>query len=156
MSDKRTTREEQRTTDQVADAIRDNTMRIFDETAKVQPLFAQSISNLQLDYFQTLKNTISTYYAYKKQMAQAFNLPQFPEASEQISKQSTEMTNNTIRSIGIYQQLATNSMDAGRENLKIYNRTIDAVTDFNTNIVRAWNAWATQQQQQVQQMLRPQ
>jgi hypothetical protein len=103
-----------------------------------------------------MKNTISTYYAYKKQMAQALNLPQFPEANEQVSKQSTEMTNNAIRSIGIYQQLTVNAMDAGRENLKIYNRTVDAVTDFNTNILRAWNAWATQQQQQAQQMLRPQ
>lgn len=131
-------------------------MRVFDETAKVQPLLAQSVSNLQLDYFQTMKNTISTYYAYKKQMAQALNLPQFPEANEQVSKQSTEMTNNAIRSIGIYQQLTVNAMDAGRENLKIYNRTVDAVTDFNTNILRAWNAWATQQQQQAQQMLRPQ
>ncbi|MEO9320657.1 MAG: hypothetical protein ABI361_08300 [Nitrososphaera sp.] len=156
MSDKRNPREEQRTTDQIADTLRDNTMRVFDETAKVQPLLAQSVSNLQLDYFQTMKNTISTYYAYKKQMAQALNLPQFPEANEQVSKQSTEMTNNAIRSIGIYQQLTVNAMDAGRENLKIYNRTVDAVTDFNTNILRAWNAWATQQQQQAQQMLRPQ
>ena len=155
MSDKKATREE-RNVDYVADAIRDNAMRMFDETAKAQPLFAQSMSNLQLDYFQTLKNTISTYYANKKQLAQAMNLPQFPEVSEQISRQSTEMTNNTVRSIGIYQQLANNAMDAARENLKIYNRTVDAMTDFNTNVVRAWGVWSQQQQQQAQQMFRPQ
>lgn len=153
MSDKRTTKDESRGTE-YTDAIRENSMRIFDETAKVQPLFAQSISNLQLDYFQTVKNTISTYYATKKQLAAAWNIQLPQEASEQISKQSTEMTNNAIRSIGIYQQLATNAVEAARENLKIYNRTVDAVTDFGTNVAKAWNDWTVQQQQQAQQMFR--
>src|ERR1041385_7236327 len=114
MSDKR--KDEPRNNEYTVDAIRDNTMRVFDEAAKVQPLFAQSVSNLQLDYFQTIRNTINSYYAPKKQLAAALNIPQQPEVSEQISRRSTELTNNTIRSIGIYQQLGSNALDAAREN----------------------------------------
>jgi hypothetical protein len=142
MSDKR--KDDPRNSEYMVDAIRDNTMRVFDEAAKVQPLFAQSVSNLQLDYFQTIRNTINSYYATKKQLAAAFNIPQQPEASEQISRRSTELTNNTIRSIGIYQQLGSNALDAARENLKIYNKTMDAVTDFGSNVMRAWTNWSQQ------------
>jgi hypothetical protein len=58
------------------------------------------------------------------------------------------MTNNAIRSVGINNQLTINALDAARENLKIYNRTVDTLTDFNTNIARAWTTFFAQQQQQ--------
>ncbi|MGC2668225.1 MAG: hypothetical protein WA220_03465, partial [Candidatus Nitrosopolaris sp.] len=60
-----------------------------------------------------------------------------------------ELTNNTIRAVGINNQLTINALDATRENLKIYNRTIDAVTEFNTNAAKAWNSFFTTQQQQM-------
>jgi hypothetical protein len=41
-----------------------------------------------------------------------------------------------------------NALDAARENVKIYNRTVDAVTDFNNNILKTWTSyWSAQQQQ---------
>ncbi|MGC2683615.1 MAG: hypothetical protein WA323_17295, partial [Candidatus Nitrosopolaris sp.] len=68
--------------------------------------------------------------------------------TEQFTKQSNEITNNTIRAVGINNQLTINALDAARENLKIYNKTIDAVTEFNTNAAKAWNSFFTTQQQQ--------
>jgi hypothetical protein len=32
--------------------------------------------------------------------------------------------------------------------LKIYNRTVDAVTDFSTNVAKAWTTFFAQQQAQ--------
>ena len=68
--------------------------------------------------------------------------------TEQFTKQSNEITNNTIRAVGINNQLTINALDAARENLKIYNRTVDAVTEFSTNVFRAWNSFFSVQQQQ--------
>jgi hypothetical protein len=68
--------------------------------------------------------------------------------SEQFAKQSGEITNNAIRAIGINNQLAINVLDAVRENLKIYNRTIDTVTDFNSNIAKVWTSFFSAQQNQ--------
>jgi len=48
--------------------------------------------------------------------------------------------------VGINNQLAINALDAARENLKIYNRTIDAVTDFNSNIAKDWESFFSIQQ----------
>jgi hypothetical protein len=156
MSEKRTTTRDEGTTtttrtNEVIDLVRDNTLRIVDEVAKVQPQFAQSISNLQLDNIQTVRSMIQTAFANQKEVGFALNTPQAPHLAEQIAKQSTEVTNNIIRSVGIFNQLSINALDSARENVKIYNRTVDSVADFNSNVLKTWASyWYSQQQQQQQ------
>lgn len=131
----------------VYDTMRDNFIRTVDEFAKVQPQYSQSISNLQLDYIQTTKNMIQTAFAAQKQFASTLNVPALPYG-DLFTRQSNEMTNNAIRSVGINNQLTINTLDAARENLKIYNRTVDAMTDFSTNVAKAWTTFFAQQSQQ--------
>jgi hypothetical protein len=57
-----------------------------------------------------------------------------PSYSEQFAKQTKEITNNTMRTVRIDNQLTINAVDDAREK---YNRTIDAVTDFNSNVAKA-------------------
>jgi hypothetical protein len=162
MSDKRTTSRDNEETkitttatraNEVNDIVRDNTLRIVDEVAKVQPQFAQSISNLQLDNLQTVRSMIQTAFANQKQVvAHALNTPQALQVSEEIAKQSTEVTNSIIRSVGIFNHLGVTALDSARENVKIYGRTVDALTDFNNNILKTWASyWSSPQQQQLQQ-----
>ena len=148
MSEKKPSRDEGTTsTNEIIDTVRDNAVRIFDELAKVQPQLAHSISNLQLDYIQTLRSVIQTAFANQKQVLSGLNIPQNPQISEQVAKQFTEITSNVIRSVGIFNQLGVNALDAARENLKIYNRTVDAFTEYNDNVLKAWTSyWSAQQQ----------
>ena len=158
MSDKKTSRDEGTTitttskANDVSDTVRDNTLRIVDEVAKVQPQFAQSVSNLQLDNIQTVRSMIQTAFANQKQfIVHTPNIPQALQVSEAVSNQSTEMTNSIIRSVGIFNQLGITALDSAREHVNIYKRTVDAVTDFNNNILKAWTSyWNLQQQQQFQ------
>jgi hypothetical protein len=133
------------------DTLKENYMRAVDEISKVQPQFSQSISNLQLDYIQTTKNVIENAISAQKQFAASLNIPSAvslpPSYVEQFAKQTNEITNNTLRTVGINNQLLINSLDAARENLKIYNRTVDAVTEFNSNVVKAWTSFFSTQQQ---------
>jgi BMFP domain-containing protein YqiC len=149
MSEKKQSRDEgtDRTIESI-DTIRENILRIADEVAKVQPQFAQSISNLQLDYIQAVKSMIQTGFANQKQVLSALNIQQIPQVSEQIAKQFTELTTNVSRSVGVFNQLSLNALDAARENVKIYNRTVDAVTDFNDNLLKTWTSYRSAQQQQ--------
>lgn len=161
MSDKRTTSRDNEETkitttatraNEVNDIVRDNTLRIVDEVAKVQPQFAQSISNLQLDNIQTVRSMIQTAFANQKQVvAHTLNTPQALQVSEEFAKQSTEVTNSIIRSVGIFNQLGVTALDSARENVKIYGRTADALTDFNNNISKAWASYWSSPQQQLQQ-----
>jgi hypothetical protein len=141
---------DERTVVDVYDTLRDNLIRTVDEFAKAQPQYSQSISNLQLDYIQTIKNMIQTTFSAQRQLANTLNVPSVPYG-EVFTRQSNEVTNNAIRSVGINNQLTINALDAARENLKIYNRTVDTMTDFYTNIARAWATFYTQQQQQFAQ-----
>jgi hypothetical protein len=134
---------DERTVVDVSDTLRDNLIRTVDEFAKAQPQYSQSISNLQLDYIQTI-------FTAQRQFANTLNVPSVPYG-EVFTRQSNEVTNNTIRSVGINNQLTINALDAARENLKIYNRTVDTLTDFYTNIARAWATFYNQQQQQFAQ-----
>ncbi len=153
MSDKRTTRDERTTitttpkANDVSDIVRDNTLRIVDEVAKVQPQFAQSISNLHLDNIQTVRSMIQTAFANQKQfIVHAPNIPQASQVSEVVANQSAEITNSIIRSVGIFNQLGVTALDSAREHVNIYKRTVDAVTDFNNNILNAWTSyWSSQQ-----------
>lgn len=56
-----------------------------------------------------------------------------------------------MRTARINNQLVINAIDAARENLRIYNRTVDALTDFSSNAAKAWiSLFSTQQPQQQQ------
>lgn len=149
MSENKRSNESPRTaTTSVIDTHRDNTLRIIDEVAKAQPQYAQAISNLQTDFIQTTRKFVETAFESEKQLAQHLNLPQNPQISELVARQSNEFASNVIRVIGTYNQLAINALNAARENSKIFNNTVDTVTEFNTNIAKAWTSYWTSQQQQ--------
>ena len=134
----------------VYDTLKENLVRAVDEMAKAQPQFSQSLSNLQIDYIQTTKNVIQNSVSAQKQVAANMNIPTLTVPySEQFAKQTNEITKNTMRIAGINDQLVINAIDAARENLRIYNRTVDAITDFSSNAAKAWvSFFSTQQQQQ--------
>jgi hypothetical protein len=48
----------------------------------------------------------------------------------------------------INNQLTVNAINAAAENFRTFNRTIDSVTEFNSNAAKAWNSFLTAQQQQ--------
>lgn len=134
-------------TSEIYDTVRENVIRVIDEMVKVQPQYTQSISNLQLDCIQTVKNTIQTVSSVPKQFAGNWNITVPSTFTDQFAKQANEFTGNLIRAVGTNNQLTINALDAARENVKIYSRTVDAMTEFNTNVVKAWTSLYSAQQQ---------
>ena len=134
-------------TDAIYDNVKANVIRIFDETVKVQPAYSQSISNLQLDYIHTAKNAIQATFSAQKQIAGNLNITLPESYAEQLTRQANEFTDHFTRVVGINNQLTISAVDAARENIKNYSRTVDAITEFNTNAVRAWTTWYSAQQQ---------
>jgi hypothetical protein len=133
---------------EVYDIVKENVIRVIDEMAKVQPQYAQSISNLQLDCIQTAKNTLQTVFSVQKQIAGNLNIAVPGTYTDQFAKQTNDFTSNLIRTVGTNNQLTINALDAARENVKIYSKTVDAITEFNTNVVKAWTSLYSAQHQQ--------
>ncbi len=136
----------------IYNTLNENFIRALNEIAKFQPQYLQSISNLQLDFIQTTKNTIQNIISTQKQMASnnnsssnrfwnisALSLP-IPYL-EQFARQLNEFTSNTIRVSNLNNQFTITILDAIRENLNIYNRATDELSKYNTNMVKAWNSF---------------
>jgi galactokinase/mevalonate kinase-like predicted kinase len=133
----------------IFDTARENFVRAADHIASVQPQYAQAFSNLQLDYIQTAKNVIENTISAQKQLIENFNIISVSTPyTEQFTRQSNEITNNTLRAVDINNKLATNTVDAARENLKVCSRAADAVTEFSNNIAKACTVFSVPEQQQ--------
>lgn len=70
----------------------------------------------------------------------SLNIPTSNPFLDQVAKQSTAITDNTLRSATIFNQLLINTVDAAKENAKIYNKTVDAATDAGINMAKAWTS----------------
>ena len=126
-----------------------NCIRILDELAKAQPQHTQSISNLQHDYVLAAKNTIQNMVSVQKMLASNMNFPIVtPQYADEFVKRSNEITENMVNAIRINNQLTVNAINAAAENFRTLNRTIESVTEFNTNAGKAWSSFLTVQQQQ--------
>jgi hypothetical protein len=132
----------------VLDTVKENFVRAVDQMARVQPQYSQALSNLQLDSIQAAKNLIQNTISAQKQFVGSWNVPVSTSYTEQFTRQSNEITSNTLRAVDINNQLAINALDLARENLKIYSRTADAVTEFSNNIAKACTVFSVNQQQQ--------
>ena len=133
----------------LCDTATQNCIRILDESTKAQPQYAQSLSNIQLDYVAAAKNTIQNIVSVQRMFASNVNFPIVtPQYTDEFVKRSNEITDNIVRAFRINNQLTVNAINGAAENFRTVNRTIDSVTEFNTNAAKAWNSFVTSQQQQ--------
>ena len=131
--------------------------KIVNEAGKVQPQYAQAISNLQQEYIEAVRNAIQTMTSVGKQFANSSNSGNFNNVVvsdtaapfvQGFVKQSNDFTNNIIRIADINNQLTINALNALRENVKNASRTVEATSEFNSNIARAWATSYSAVQQQ--------
>ena len=134
----------------IYDTINENFNRALNEIAAFQPQYLQSISNLQLDCIQTIKNMVQNMISAQKQMVDTGNNScrwtfAHPSISmqyiEQFTRRLNEFTNNTIRVSNLNSQFTITILDTIRENMNIYNRAIDEVSKYNTNMAKALNSF---------------
>lgn len=102
--------------------------------------------SLQQDAANMAKNIIHNATSSQKQFASGWSIP--ISYTEEFVKQSKEITKNLINAIGICNQLTIKSLDAVTENSRIFNQTIDSVTEFSSSAAKMWNSFYNAQQQQ--------
>lgn len=137
---------------EILDTYKQNMLRTIDEISKYQPQYAQSISNLQQDYFQVTKELINRSFAIQKSWygntARNTLTPTAAPYAEQYRKQSNEITSQAFHAFDTANQLAIDILNSARENIKLYGKTSDTVTDFNANLANTWSNFFTSAQKQ--------
>jgi len=141
---------------EIFDTYKQGVLKVTEEVSKFQPQYAQSISNLQQEYIQLTKEFVNKVFAAQRNWASSNNVTStasttFPTSTyapyaEQFRRQSDEITSQALSVFDTSNQLAINAINAARENLKLYGKAIDAVTEFNNNVANAWSSFFTSAQ----------
>lgn len=74
---------------QIVDAPNENVTKLVNESSKVQPQYAQAISNLQQEYIDALRNAIQRTFSVQRQLLASnsnFNNFIVPEAAHPMFK----------------------------------------------------------------------
>ena len=142
---------------EIFDTYKQGVLKVTEEVSKFQPQYAQSISNLQQEYIQLTKEFVNKVFAAQRNWAGSSNVTStsttFPTSTyapyaEQFRRQSNEITAQALSVFDTSNQLAINAINAARENVKLYGKAIDAVTEFNNNVANAWSSFFTSAQRQ--------
>ena len=141
---------------EIFDTYKQGVLKVTEEVSKFQPQYAQSISNLQQEYIQMTKEFVNKVFAAQRNWAGSnvtststtFPTSTYAPYAEQFRRQSNEITAQALSVFDTSNQLAINAINAARENVKLYGKAIDAVTEFNNNVANAWSSYFTSAQRQ--------
>ena len=134
----------EQSTEKTLDTMKDNMIKSFDEYVKIQPRFLQSVSDFQLEVIQTSKDVITKTVAHQKGLIREFvNVSQAQpnETYQQLFKKTNENVDNFVKAITAGNQFNFDAIDTGRENVKLFNKAVEAYTEYITNAFNAWNAF---------------
>jgi hypothetical protein len=135
----------------ILDTYKQIMLRTIDQISKYQPQYAQYVSDLQQEYLQMTKETITRTFAIQKSWYGSATNPFTPIAgpyAEQYRKQSEAVTSQAFHVFDTANQLAIDSVNASRENIKLYSRTVETVTEYNANLANTWSNFYTTAQKQ--------
>lgn len=123
------------------DTIKENLIKSIDEYVKIQPRFLQSVSDFQLEIIQSSKDVINKTIAHQKGLIKEFvNVSQAQpnETYQQLFNKTNENVDNFVKAFTAGNQFNFDAIDTTRENVKLYNKALDAFTDYSTNTFNAW------------------
>ena len=132
-------------------ACQQNMLRTVDEISKYEPQYVQSISILQQESLQITKETITMTFAIQKSWYANARNPYMPATvpyAEQFKKQSDEATSQALKVFGTANKLALESINITRENIKLYTKTCETMSEYNKNLVKTWSDYFTSIQRQ--------
>ena len=139
---------------EIFDTYKQGVLKVTEEVSKFQPQYAQSISNLQQEYIQLTKEFVNKVFAAQRNWAGSnvtststtFPTSTYAPYAEQFRRQSNEITAQALSVFDTSNQLAINAINAARENVKLYGKAMDAVTEFNNNVAHAWSSFFSAEQ----------
>lgn len=131
----------EQTMERTLDAIKENMIKSIDEYVKIQPRFLQSVSDFQLDSIQSAKDAINKTIVHQKNFIREFvNVSQAQpnETYQQLFQKSNENIDTFVRAFTASNNYNFDTIDNTRENMKLYNKAIDAFNEYSTNTFNAW------------------
>jgi uncharacterized protein YukE len=127
----------------VIETIQNSIIDITNEIAKVQPRYAQSVSNFQAEYLEAIKKGIQSLTNFQATFIE-YSWIKFDNRSafyfEQIRNQVNILVENFIKTCDIWNQITLNSIEISKENIKMYTQAITSMETHNRALISSWNS----------------
>lgn len=128
----------------IIETMQNTLFDITNEIAKVQPRYAQSVSNYQAEYLEATKMVIRIFTNFQSTLLK-FSWINYDNRStlytDQIKNQVTMLTENIIKTFDIWNQITLNSIDISKENIKIYTEAMTSMDIHNRDLISSWNSF---------------
>jgi len=97
----------------------------------------------KVEYFEATKNVIQNVSNLQSTFLEN-NWNNFDNRSaihtEQIKNQVNIFTENLVRACEIWNQIALNSIDISKENIKMYTQALTSMESYHRNLITSWNS----------------
>jgi len=126
------------------ETIQNSIIDVTNQVVKAQPQYAQSISNFQVEYLEATKKVIQNVSDFQSTFVEN-NWNNFDNRTasyaEQIRSQVNTLAENFVKTCDIWNQIAINSIDISRENIKMYILAMTSMETYNKNLINTWNSF---------------
>lgn len=128
----------------IIETIQNSLFDITNEIAKVQPRYAQSVSNFQAECLEATRMIIQTFANFQSTFIKLswnnFDSGSFFYA-DQIKNQVIMLTENIVKTCDIWNQITLDSIDISKENIKIYTEAMTSMDIHNRDLISSWNSY---------------
>ena len=141
---------------EIFDTYKKGVLKITEELSKFQPQYAQSFSKLQEEYLQLTKEFVDKIFAAQRNWvggnvtstSTRFPSWTYTPFAEQFRRQTDEITAQALSVYETSNHLALNALNAARENLMLYGRTMESIMEYTNNVANTWSSLFTSAQRQ--------
>ena len=128
----------------VIESLQNSMTDITNEIAKVQPRYAQSVSNFQAEYLEAAKKIVQILINFQGMFIE-YGWINFDNRStfyaEEIRNQVNTLAENFVKTFDIWNQITLNSIDTLKDNIKMYTQTIISMETHNRALISSWNSF---------------
>ena len=120
----------------VFSAVEETVEKQIQATEKSFPNYQTSVTSLQQEYIEAFQNIVDSTIALQREFANKTGInTALPEATESVVNKTNEQISK-VQDVQNKVSLAT--IDATRQNIKIFNENAKAFADLNKSVMQSW------------------
>ena len=120
----------------VFSAVEETVEKQIQATEKSFPNYQTSVTSLQQEYTEAFQNIVDSTIALQREFANKTGInTALPEATESVVNKTNEQISK-VQDVQNKVSLAT--IDATRQNIKIFNENAKAFADLNKSVMQSW------------------
>jgi len=105
-------------------------------TEKSFPNYQASVTSLQQEYTEAIKNVVESNIALQREFADKTGInTALPEATENAVRKSNEQISKVQ---DVQNKIALATIDAASQNIKTFNENAKAFADLNKSVMQSW------------------